>query len=159
MKDKKLEKWKNSDEWKKILTEFKNKVENLEAQIESVYNTDKDTTWVSWSESCIDDLKHKLTHNEFDVKDLWVEFINEVFFKIKKTENNKKLIEYYEDRLKNSRLFLFVPINQYWQSNSILRYTELDMIRFERSHYAWFEDTIDSLIGSDDKEIWPVGAH
>lgn len=153
MKNKKLEKWKKWSECQKILVEFKNKIETLEAQIEAVYNSND----IEFTNTSADDLKHKLTHNEFDIKDLWVSFINEILWKITKTEDTEKLIEYYEDRLKNSKLFLFLPINQYWQSNSILRYTELDIFRFKRSHYFGFEDTIDSLIGSDDvktKDWW-----
>ena len=136
--DKKLEWYKETDEFQKILTMCNNKVENYEDKIIWAYNDDDVT----------DDLLHKMCNNEFDVKDLWCKFLEEITWLIKNPawENLRK---YYQLRLDNAELFLYQPINQYWQSNSILRYTDLDMLRWARSHYKWIEDEIDALIWTE----------
>lgn len=144
--NKDLKQYKESKEWKDIVSKCNNKVETLEAEIDAVYNEE-------WNY----DLKHTLTSNEFDIKDLWNDFLTWVIWEIK-SPKAKELKEFYEFRLKNSRLFLYQPINQYGTSNSILRYTDLDLKRFERSHYARIEDDIDSLIwqeeNKEDKTKW-----
>lgn len=136
-----LKQYKESKEWKEIVTKCNNKVETLEREIDAVYNSDAD----------YDDLKHKMTKNEFDVKDLWLDFLNWVLWELK-SKKAEELVKFYEFRRTNSNLFLYQPINQYGQSNSILRYTDLDMKRFERSHFARIEDEIDGLIGNEQKE-------
>lgn len=146
-KNKQLEQYKKTNEFQNILTKFKNRIEILESRINAIYNSNINDK-LDFTTSSIEDLKHKLTNNEFDVKDLWVKFLDEIISDIK-DEKWEELSIYYKTRKDNANKFLFLPIAN-WQSNSILRYTETDMLRWERSQYYWLEFDLDNLIWQDD---------
>lgn len=136
--NKELRTYKESKEFKDLLAKTKNRIENIELEIDAIYeNSEQD---------------NNLTKNEFDVKDQWVKDLNWILWEIK-SPKAKELQDFYQYRLENARLFLYQPINKYWVSNSILRYTDLDMRRFERSHFYWIENDIDSLIWSEEEKV------
>lgn len=145
--NKDLETYKESTEFKNILTKISNKIERLEAEIESVYNWEE----VTWTDTSIEDLKHLMCKNEFDVKDKWIEYLDWIIGEIKH-EKGKELKEFYNNRKDNAKLFLYQPITNGWMSNSILRYTELDMKRFERANFFGLERDIDALIWTEDQK-------
>lgn len=129
--NKDLTKYKESPEFKELLTKSINKIENIEAKIEAIYN--------EWEQI------NELTKNEFDVQSGWVKDLTFIIESIT-GDKGKDLKEYYEGRLRNARLFLFQAVNKYGQSNSILRYTDLDMFRFERANLMWIDKDIQGLI-------------
>lgn len=137
--NKDLKIYKKSKEFQDILEKCKNKIKNIETEIDTIYEN-----WEQYNE---------LTKNEFDVKDQWVKDLNWILDQIKEKKKADELITFYEYRLENAQLFLYQAINKTWFSNSILRYTDLDMRRFERSHFFWLEHDIDSLIWTEETKI------
>lgn len=136
--NKDLKSYKNSKEFQDILAKAKIRMENIETEIDAIYDNGEQV--------------NELTKNEFDVKDQWVKDLNWILWELK-APKAKELRDFYEYRLENARLFLYQAINKSWFSNSILRYTDLDMKRFERSHFYWLEHDIDSLIGTEEEVI------
>ena len=151
--NKDLQAYKETKEFQDILKRAKNKVETLEAKILSVYNSDE----IEFSNSSVEDLKHNMTHNEFDTKYAYDKFVNEVSELITH-KKSKELQDFYKNRKENSTNFMFQAINRSGMSNSILRYTELDMLRFERAYWYGIEDDIDALIGTEDPVHEEIGA-
>ncbi len=134
----KLQAYKESDEFKELLSKCNNKIDNAKLIIDAQDNN-------------IDDIE-EATKNDFNVANIKAKVFTFVLDNLNNKAANDLIVD-IEDELKILKEYKYKALNGFGNPNSMLRYTKTDMLRFEVSYLQWVEWRLDALIWTEDIKV------
>ena len=135
-----LRSYKESDDFKNIISKFKNKIEGINKKIDAAYEAGEVDNEPKWSEHDV----------QFNRKKFILSIMDEV--KIK-TVGSEAFLEDLKKQAENAWNFLKVRIqNEYGWLYSAKIYTDLDLERRKAASYHFVESFIDDMIAELEKE-------